>query len=211
MGSPESKQRGGPLKPRVMPVPDGKELLSPQQAAELLDTPIRTLLTAAQRGHLHPAKFGRRLVLTRSEVVAWHRERRGEGDKLEREKAMIARFQEGAHPVDVYLETPGATLKETTATMHEWARVAGVWIVEGPRGSYARWLQRVGLLELRPRDMRRVIEALLVDPYVASVARLALDVARSATAQAEAARAVLRPNESTPRRRYVGGSSKETD
>ena len=166
-------------------------------------------MTAAQRGKLHPAKLGRRLFFTRSEVVAWHRERRGEGEKLEREKAMIARFQEGAHPVDVYLETEGATLKQVLAVMHDWGAVAGVWIVEGPRGSYARWLQRVGLVELRPRDTRRVIEMLLVDPYVAKLAQLALDEARAASDLATAAAVLsedptpsLPTSEPNPRRRY---------
>lgn len=190
-------------------MPDGKELLSTRQASELLDTPIHTLLTAAQRGKLHPAKLpGRRLIFTRSEVVAWHRERRGEGEQLQREKAMCARFTEGAHPMDVYLETEGATLKETLAVLKAWAPLAGVWLVEGPRGSYARWLQRVGLIELRPREMRRVIEALLADSYVAKVAGLALDQARAAAAQTEAATGSKRLNEATPRRRYTKGSSK---
>lgn len=170
-------------------------------------------MTAAQRGKLHPAKIGRRVYFTRSEVVAWHRERRGEGEKLEREKAMIARFEQGAHPVDVYLETEGATLKQTLATMHDWAAASGVWIVEGPRGSYARWLVRVGLVELRPRDMRRVIEMLLADPYVAKIAGLALDQARSASAITDATAAALAADvapptpttEPLPRRRYKPG------
>ena len=210
----ESKGVIDPIKTSAEPSPDGRELLSTTQAAALLDTPRHTILTAAQRGKLHPAKLGRRLIFTRSELVAWHRERRGEGEKLEREKAMIVRFEEGAHPVDVYLETEGATLKQVLATMHEWAGVAGVWIVEGPRGSYARWLQRVGLVELRPRELRRVLEAVLADPYVAKIAGLALDQARAATALADAAGAALaaaagadiapaKPaSEAAPRRRY---------
>ena len=211
----ESKGGSDPIKTRGEPSPDGRELLSPQQVADLLDTPKRTIMTAAQRGKLHPARLGRRLYFTRSEVVAWHKERRGEGEKLEREKVMIERFQQGAHPVDVYLETDGATLKQTLATMHDWAAAAGVWIVEGPRGSYARWLLRVGLVELRPRDMRRVIEMLLADPYVAKLAGLALDEARAASAQADAAAASLAPDVATaapttepgPRRRYTGGKA----
>lgn len=215
MARGESKGGRKPTKNRGVPDPDGRELLSPQQVSELLDTPKRTIMTAAQRGKLHPAKLGRRLYFTRSEVVAWHRERRGEGEKLEREKAMIARFEQGAHPVDVYLQTEGATLKQTLATMHDWAAVAGVWIVEGPRGSYARWLQRVGLVELRPREMRRVIEALLADPYVAKIAGLALDQARTASAITEAAadalaadaEPVASSNELAPRRRYKAGKA----
>lgn len=220
MARGESKGVADPIKTRGEPSPDGRELLSTTEAAALLDTPRHTILTAAARGKLHPAKLGRRLIFTRSELVAWHKERRGEGEKLEREKAMIVRFEAGAHPVDVYLETEGATLKQTLATMHEWAGVAGVWIVEGPRGSYARWLQRVGLVELRPREMRRVLEALLADPYVAKIAGLALDEARAATALADAAAAALaadgaadappdvvptKRGEATPRRRYKPG------
>ena len=198
---PAGEYKGGtdPIKTRGEPSPDGRELLSTAQVATLLDTARHTILTAAQRGKLHPAKLGRRLIFTRSEVVAWHRERRGEGEKLEREKAMIARFEQGAHPVDVYLETDGATLKQVLAIMHDWAAVAGVWVVEGPRGSYARWLQRVGLVELRPRDTRRVIEMLLADPYVAKIAGLALDETRAATAQADAAAAALSADASPPR------------
>ena len=39
----------------------------------------------------------------------------------------------------------------------------------------------LGLVELKPRDARRVIEALLVDPHTAKVARLALDATRAAS------------------------------
>lgn len=188
MAKSESERRIAP-KNVVYPPLDGRELLSPQDVSELLDTPKRTILTAAKRGKLHPAKFGRRLYFTRSEVVAWHRDRRGEGEKLDRERAMIARFAEGAHPVDVFLETSGVTLKDTLKTLHDWAAVAGIWVVEGPRGSYARWLKRMGLVELQPREMRRVIEALLADPYVAKVAGLALDQTRAATVLAAASMA----------------------
>lgn len=188
------------MKTSVPMVPLGGELLTTQQSAELLDTPRQTILTAARRGILHPAKLGSRLIFTRAELVAWHKDRRGDGEKLEREKAMCERFQQGAHPMDVFLETEGATLKQTLATLHDWARIAGVWLVEGPRGSYARWLQRLGLMELQPRELRRVIELMLVDPYVAKLARLALDQTRAAAPpQATAG------NESAPRRRYAEG------
>lgn len=199
MAGAEHKGPRDPIKTSGATVPVGGELLNTQQVSALLDTPRHTILTAAKRGKLHPAKLGRRLIFTRSQVVAWHKERRGEGEKLDREKAMIARFEQGAHPVDVYLETEGATLKEVLALMHDWAAVAGVWVVEGPRGSYARWLQRVGLVELRPRDTRRVIEMLLADPYVAKVAGLALDETRAASAQADAAAAAALSADTPPR------------
>jgi len=186
----------------------GSELLTTAQAAELIDTPAKTILAAAQRRNLHPAKFGRRLIFTRSEVVAWHKERVGTSDKMECEKAMVERFAKGAHPVDVFLEMDGrVTFKHMTTCLEQWARAAGYWIVEGPRGSYARWLQRHGLMELQPRHIRRVIELMLVDAYVAKLAALALDQVRDESAVAPAPQ-LATANETTPRRRYAGGSSK---
>ena len=185
----------------------GSELLTTKQVAELLDTPLKTVLAAAQRRNLHPAKFGRRLIFTRSEVVAWHKERTGMSEKMEREKAMVERFAKGAHPVDVYLDMDGrVTFKQMMTSLEDWARAAGIWIMEGPRGSYARWLQRLGLIELQPRHVRRVIELLLVDPYVAKLARLSLDQVRADESASTTAQ-LAATNETAPRRRYAGGPS----
>lgn len=136
---------------------DGKELFDSPQAARFLNVSEDVIRQATMNGGLCPARVGRLSVFTRRDLQRFRR--------TLREHAIVTRLVEGAHPLDIFLEHPGRyPMKEVTAAMLEWSRVSGVWLVEGPRGSYARWLERFGLLRCTPRELRRLIEALCRDP-----------------------------------------------
>jgi hypothetical protein len=129
------------------------------------------------RGQLCPAKLGSQLVFTRRDVERWR--------SWKDEHAIVDELARGAHPLDVYLRGKGAwRLEQVTRVMVGWARLAGVWVVEAPRGSYARWLDRMGLDSLTPKAMRRLIELLLTDEYVRrrAIEGLASPAVRSASA-----------------------------
>lgn len=117
------------------------------------------------KGALTPARYGKGCVYTRRDLERYRRNWR--------EAAIVEALVNGAHPLDLYLEDRGRfPLKEVTRVMGEWAKVTGVWLVEGPRGSYARWLQRFDLVRCSPRELRRLVEALLRDPVVGERVRL---------------------------------------
>ena len=104
-----------------------------------------------------------------------------------RELELTEAFVRGEHPIDVFMRTHGKyPLKEVNRVMLEWAKLTGVWLVEAPRGSYARWLSRMGLTSITPRALRRLVEALLTDARVADVARSYLKDQRSLNGQGEA-------------------------
>jgi len=150
---------------------DGRELLSTAQSAEFLGCEEDVLRQAVKRGALFPAKIGPSLVFTRRDLSRY---------RARENEAEIARLlQEGGNPLDVYLSNPGRwSLTEVTTVLHRWAQLTGAWVIEGPRGSYARWLERFGLIRITPRQLRRVIELLLVDPTVQQ--RLHLELAKAA-------------------------------
>lgn len=110
-------------------------------------------------------------MFTRRDLQRWH-----DG---ETEAAIVKALHEGQNPIDIYLSNPGRfRLEHVLDVLRKWAQLAGVWIVEGPRGSYTRWLQRMNLIRVTPRNLRRFLELLLVDPEIAE--RLRVHVATSA-------------------------------
>lgn len=122
-------------------------------------------MRATQAGTLAPAKVGGRAIYTRADVLRWR-------SRL-REVRVTRELQAGRHPVDIYLEAAGdLSLEEVTEAMAKWAKLTGAWIVEGPRGSYARWLERLGLTTVTPRQLRRLVELLLGDDYVRRMVRV---------------------------------------
>lgn len=146
---------------------DGVEFLSAEQVATQSGQTTDLVYLHVRQGLLCPGKIGSQYVFTRADVQRWR--------QLRSEHAITTELEKGAHPVDVYLQGEGRwKLDDVTATMHRWARLTGAWVIEGPRGSYARWLQRLGLIRVTPRQLRRVIELLLADPHVQQRAQLAL-------------------------------------
>lgn len=163
-------------------VPDGKQLLDADQAATFLGVSGDTLLHAARRHALTPARFGKRWIYTRADLDRYR--------KRLPQAQIVEALERGEAPIAAWLASGGAvSLKELGGIIAEWARVASFWVVQQPPGSYARWLQRLGLLRVNTTDLRRMIEAMCSDDYIARVARLQLDAARAARLQAEAARA----------------------
>lgn len=167
-------KRGYVKSPRTLAISgicDGIEIFDAKQAAAFLEISPDALRKATERQALYPGKIGHRVLYTRADLLR-HKERRYEAELTEG-------FQRGVPPVDLYLEAPGKLrLEDVTAVMHEWARLAGVWLIEGPRGSYARWLQRLGVTSVTPRELRRVIELLLLDSDVCRRSRVHLDTVR---------------------------------
>lgn len=129
--------------------------------------------------HLTPAVLNGRegLVYTRRDLERFRRR------KTDRERHIIDALQRGLSVVDTYYfaheKDPGITLKQVIDVTRSYAEIAGLWIMEGPPGSYARWLERMGLVSLKPKHLRRIIEALIVDPHCGEVAKLRLDELRS--------------------------------
>lgn len=156
---------------------DGREFLSSDQVATLTGVSADLIRQAVVRGQLCPGKVGTQLVFTRRDVERWR--------SWKEEHAIVSELVRGAHPVDVYLRGKGAwKLEQVTRVMLGWAKLAGMWVIEAPRGSYARWLDRMGLDELTPRAMRRLVELLLTDDYVR---RRAIDGLGSAAVRSAAA------------------------
>lgn len=160
---------------------DDKLFFDTQGAAEKLGLSVAAVLEAVQRGSLVPARVGKRrthgLVYTHTDLERYAKRDREGG----LERAIVQRLKDGLHPVDAYLEThaQGARLHTVLRLTETWARLAGLWLVQGPPGSYARWLERVGLRELKHLHLRRIVEALICDPHTARVAHLKLDSLRT--------------------------------
>lgn len=146
---------------------DGREFFTSPQAAQHFDLTEDHLRKLVETGHLHPGKLGQVLVFTRRDLLRYKAYRT--------EHEITTQLVRGLHPLDIYLEARGRwSLDQVTKVMQRWAKLTGVWIMEGPRGSYARWLARLGLVELEPRHIRRLIELLLTDAYVQKRVRVAL-------------------------------------
>ena len=135
---------------------DGQTNLSVAQAAVFLHCPQNKVHRLACDGRLYPVRISGHLVFARADLERYRRA----ADELE----LTKRLQAGEHPLDIYIALDGTVpLKEVERILHEWARLTGIWLIEAPRGSYARWLQRFDLLRVTPRGLRRFIEAMLVD------------------------------------------------
>lgn len=146
---------------------DGKKNLDCARACQYLRISENALYQLVKESRLHPVHVKGSLVFARTDLERY----RGERQELELTKA----FMDGRHPLDVFYEADGRyPLKEVNRVMGEWARLTGVWLVEAPRGSYARWLARMGLTSISPRSLRRLIEALLTDVEIGKFARVHL-------------------------------------
>jgi len=157
---------------------DGREFLSSDMVAARTGASADLIRQAVARGQLCPGKVGTQLVFTRRDVERWR--------AWKDEHAIVEELARGAHPLDVYLRGQGAwSLEQVARVMVKWAKLAGVWVVQAPRGSYARWLDRMGLDSFTPKAMRRIIELLLTDDYVRrrAVEGLASADVRSAAAE----------------------------
>lgn len=144
---------------------DGSEFFSGEQARRYLGLTDEALRQATTRGALAPGRLGKQNVYTRRDLERFK--------KTHREAAIVEALVNGAHPLDLYLDTPGRfPLREVTRVLTEWAPLAGIWLVQGPRGSYARWLQRYQITRCTPQELRRMIEVLTRDPVVGDRVRL---------------------------------------
>lgn len=158
----------------LSPLCDGVELLNTQQSAAALGVTEDAIRQATVRGALCPAKRGHLNVYTRRDLQRWH----GRAVELE----ITRELTNGAHPLEIYLNSEGRyRLEDVTRVMHSWARLSGVWLIEGPRGSFARWLARMGLVRFTPRELRRIVESLIRDNELARRLALTLDAQRSTT------------------------------
>lgn len=143
---------------------DGKYNFDSAQAGQYLHVSQDRLYGLVAEKRLHPVKWKAFLLFARGDLDRFRAELR----ELELTSAFVA----GEHPIDVFMRTHGKyPLKEVNRVLLEWARLTGVWLVEAPRGSYARWLERMGLESISPRALRRLVEALLTDARIADVAR----------------------------------------
>lgn len=146
---------------------DGIELLDSGQSCAFLGCSQDALRQAVTRKLLNPAKIGPLLVFTRRDLQRYK--------DREETYEITQQLNSGSHPLAIYLEARGRfTLEEVTDALHDWAKLTGAWVIEGPRGSFARWLDRLGLPRITPRELRRVIEVLLRDPATPTAAAVAL-------------------------------------
>ena len=178
------RDRRSPRTAVIDAVCDGSELFTAAQAAEFLAIEPANLRNLTRKRCLCPAKIGHRTIYTRADLE------RFAGRVAE--SVLVEGFELGRSPIDLYLEFPGRWPLETVSdAMHQWAKLAGVWLVEGPRGSYARWLSRLGVVRVSPRELRRIVELLLADSELCRRVRVHLDADRQRTERA--ARAVQAP------------------
>lgn len=155
---------------------------------------VKQLVSEAK---LHPVHLGRGpgggLVFARSDVTRYKRS--------ECEHVVAEQLELGRHPLDVYFEADGRfSMDDVHAAMGKWAKLTGCWVIEAPRGSYARWLERMQLTSITPRQLRRLIEALLGDPTIGARARSYLGDQRAHNGQGEAKAAERRERGRMPRR-----------
>jgi hypothetical protein len=143
---------------------DGKINLTGAQAAHFLGCSLNHVHHLAGGGHLHPVRVGGVLVFARTDLARYR--------KVELELEIAQELQLGTHPLDVFFKAAGRyKMADVEAAMRDWAKLTGCWVIEAPRGSYARWLERTGLERVGPRQLRRFIEGMLTDPALADGAR----------------------------------------
>lgn len=143
---------------------DGKSNLSAQQAAHFLGCSLNHVHHLAGGGHLHPVRVAGVLVFARTDLARYRR--------VELELEIAKALQAGTHPLDVFFSASGRyNMRDVEQCMRDWSKLTGCWIVEAPRGSYARWLERTGVERVSPRQLRRLIEGMLTDPVLAEHAR----------------------------------------
>lgn len=174
---------------KVRAVVDNHVFFDLEGAAQWLQVRTDAVLDAVQRGSLAPAGMTHN---GKGGYVFTHRdlERYRNLLGLDAEKRVVEMLQAGAHPVDAYLAEyrNGIKMRKVLQLTHEWADLTGTWVIEGPPGSYARWLERMGLMQLKPRYMRRIIEAILTDAHTNNVVREKLKSIALETSQPSSAR-----------------------
>lgn len=154
--------------PGKKPTPQNKKTarsanLSVAQAAVALGCSESRVKQLAGEGKLNPVNLGRGpgggLVFARTDLARYKR------SACEHDVAQ--QLEQGRHPLDIYFEADGRySLEDVHAAMNHWAKLTGCWVIEAPRGSYARWLERMGLVSITPRQLRRLIEAMLCDTTI---------------------------------------------
>lgn len=146
---------------------DNVQFFDTEHAAKRLKITKEYCLQLGQRGLLTPGRVGTTegLVYTLADLQRYLTRER----KEHRERRVLELLQQGLHPVEVFfrLEPEGIKLSHVIKVLHQWVKLGGIWVVEGPPGSYARWLDRVGLSRLTPRNLRRLVEHMLSDPATA--------------------------------------------
>lgn len=143
---------------------DGKTNMSVAQAAVFLGCSANHVHHLASGQHLHPVRVSGVLVFSRGDLARYRR--------IELELEIARELQRGTHPLDVFFTADGRYgMAEVERAMREWSKLTGCWVVEAPRGSYARWLERVGVQRVSPRQIRRFIEGMLTDAEIGVRAR----------------------------------------
>lgn len=149
------------------PFVDNRQFFDTEGAARRLKITTDYCMKLAQRGLLTPGRAGTSegLVFTLADLQRYLTRER----KEHRERRVLELLQQGKHPVDVFfeLEPEGIKLAHVVRVLHQWVKLGGIWVIEGPPGSYARWLERMNLARLTPRNLRRLIEHMLSDPSAA--------------------------------------------
>jgi hypothetical protein len=164
---------------------DNRTFFDSEGAAAQLKTSQENIFKLSQRGMLAPGRLeDGSLVFTLADL---ERYRRREGEK-HREKLIFERLRAGAHPLDVFLELEpdGVKLAHVWRVLQQYSKLGGLWVIEGPPGSYARWLERVGLARLTPRNLRRLVELLLSDAPTAQRVGAWVSASDRVSARAEA-------------------------
>lgn len=139
--------------------PDNIEVFDTDGACRFLNVTPETLEKAVERTFLAPAKIGGRYAYTRRDLVRFQKATR----KELRVAMVIEMLRDGEHPLDIFirLQKHGVSLDDVMRTLRTYAKLSGIWLVEAPPGSYARWLERLGRVRVTHRDIRRCIEAML--------------------------------------------------
>lgn len=138
--------------------------MSVAHAAAALRVSASQIYQYVSLGKLHAVRAHGLLIFPRGEVLRFQR------TLLELD--VVKQLVDGTHPLDIFFHADGQyPLREVDRVMREWAKLTGVWLIEAPRGSYARWLSRVGLERVSPRLLRRFVEAMLTDPVLSEQAR----------------------------------------
>ncbi len=148
----------------VTSICDGKVNLTATDAALFLQLSPPALYELVQRELLHPVHIGRSLAFARSDLDHYRRWRA--------EVEIVRGLESGLPPIELFdRQYARYRLRDIQRVLQDWAKLQSIWLVETPRGSFARWLKRFGLPSLSARSFRRLCEALLVDPEIGDKVR----------------------------------------
>lgn len=163
------KANDSPAKPVISldDLCDGVQFFSSRQAAKYLDVGASAIANYRTAERLSPALIGRHPVYTLADL------KRHKHLEATLKKRVFAELKAGRSPVDVVIDLD-VDPEKVGRWVVSFAKLAKYWLVESPRGSYGRWLEARGLVELTPRQLRRVIELLVSDPLVQEKAALAV-------------------------------------